>query len=901
MSDGSLQTMAARNRKFCEGWLEHKAHRPTGYKYEKLFALLEGNVIYIFSTDSPSENTQIGNLTLDSNTEFTVRKGHPTKGFKFDLNTGNRLNRFKTKKSTERELWRGYVIGISKGDVPNDLDLLDSEVRTIRRDVAAFHGAEEVDYDPKRSSIASGRSQRSQQSSGLSRQSGSSSDDSRSRRSVDSSVSGTINHGGPTVVHKFYNDHNRDQAPPSWFIPHCSREMGEKLLERAISNNYGNTLMRESTSHLSNGSYVISKININKRDGSVEFEHFEVIRTAQGYKINVENRHLPMKCLKDVMDYFVGTSGGSTRPLQVNDPKVLGQDTPGYSTQILYKRPESWKWPPTDSRDEPVPVGNPQYYDQPDSPPHNSRLRNLERSQTVSAGILRNQGPLTSPGAAERKSVGWSSVINTPPPVPDHSKTFAGSRTKPGSVPSMSELAQRSNEADQIEKFDTMLSGFESGFERTSIYVNSKAGHAVSPCPAPPPPPVAHQPVRPRSYVNVNSEHTDPALDALPVAPPAPRDPIVSSPPAAITRNSISKTSSTGISSSSHSPAASVKLRNSSSFGSNNAKTAQTRQNVSKSVSESQLKNVRSPDSPKNFPTWGTPKQNTVLQNQTKRTEVVTGASAKVDVQEAGVDEKTPGGVSTLRSRFESTSSDSPSPLKQGHVRSSLPVRWSLSSQLSETIDDLDDLYEYLSEDGVDHTNNKMQFTNTNNQKPTKNTQSMIINSNAYNDSLLAVGSTHSLKSAPGPSTPASVYDNRQKMPDQEDDLYDDTALPQQQQSADRKVQFQQKRQSSEQTPVNKRLETRRQTEPAISVSHTQFEEDAVGRLNQDFKNKLEGLFGGAKAAPAASPGPRKLPGVPVLRMNSTEDHEYQELPDVIPPDAITYVNERFNVDHDNT
>lgn len=41
-----------------------------------------------------------------------------------------------------------------------------------------------------------------------------------------------------------------------------------------------------------------------------------------------------MKCLSDVMDYFMRTSGGSTHPLIVNDMKVLGQDTPGYATQI---------------------------------------------------------------------------------------------------------------------------------------------------------------------------------------------------------------------------------------------------------------------------------------------------------------------------------------------------------------------------------------------------------------------------------------------------------------------------------------------------------------------------------------------------------------------------------------
>jgi hypothetical protein len=41
-------------------------------------------------------------------------------------------------------------------------------------------------------------------------------------------------------------------------------------------------------------------------------------------------------------------------------------------------------------------------------------------------------------------------VINTPPPIPGHSKTFAGSRTRQAPVPSMTELTQRSHEAGTL-------------------------------------------------------------------------------------------------------------------------------------------------------------------------------------------------------------------------------------------------------------------------------------------------------------------------------------------------------------------------------------------------------------------------------------------------------------------
>lgn len=54
---------------------------------------------------------------------------------------------------------------------------------------------------------------------------------------------------------------------------------------------------------------------------------------------------------------------------------------------------------------------------------------------------------------------------------------------------------------------------------------------------------------------------------------------------------------------------------------------------------------------------------------------------------------------------------------------------------------------------------------------------------------------------------------------------------------------------------------------------------------------------------PATAKGPRKVPSVPNAQRPTSynEDHEYQELPEII-PDAVTYVNERFNVnDQDNT
>lgn len=50
----------------------------------------------------------------------------------------------------------------------------------------------------------------------------------------------------------------------SWFFERCSREKAMDILKIALDRNYGNTLMRESTTHISSGSYVISKITRHK-------------------------------------------------------------------------------------------------------------------------------------------------------------------------------------------------------------------------------------------------------------------------------------------------------------------------------------------------------------------------------------------------------------------------------------------------------------------------------------------------------------------------------------------------------------------------------------------------------------------------------------------------------------
>lgn len=100
--------------------------------------------------------------------------------------------------------------------------------------------------------------------------------------------------------------------------------------------------------------------------------------------------------------------------------------------------------------------------------------------------------------------------------------------------------------------------------------------------------------------------------------------------------------------------------------------TAQRKQ-VSKSMSEGQLRSTTSPNYPRNFPVWETNKQSittptrsTKVSTQTNKLEVFNETRNTADMAEAGVDEHTPGGVSTLRNKFEGNANTSATPQKQG-------------------------------------------------------------------------------------------------------------------------------------------------------------------------------------------------------------------------------------------
>ncbi|KAL3866574.1 hypothetical protein ACJMK2_043862, partial [Sinanodonta woodiana] len=219
-------------------------------------------------------------------------------------------------------------------------------------------------------------------------------------------------------IHRFYRD-PKQSGTPSWFVSGCSRDFAEKILTNARQFGMGNTLLRESTTHMSTGSYVITK-RVD-RAGSCEFDHYEVTRVAEGYKLNVENDHQPMRCLSEVMDYFIQTAGPTTKLLNNNNLQMLGLEAPDYQRMI---------------------------------PRSSQTLENYEEP-----ALKPSQSRTFSAVTYEQESRNYQKSNIGQPVVVSGNKTFSGSSLR--NTTTMRELAYRADVAVGLDNLNKVIEGFE--------------------------------------------------------------------------------------------------------------------------------------------------------------------------------------------------------------------------------------------------------------------------------------------------------------------------------------------------------------------------------------------------------------------------------------------------------
>ncbi|RUS77821.1 hypothetical protein EGW08_014414, partial [Elysia chlorotica] len=288
---------------------------------------------------------------MDHKSKLECKGGDPKSGYKFELYTPKRLSYCKTQKSCERELWRAYVEGITKGRISDNIDLFPAQIREIQDQLGRYFTAKMAPGGPVSPGLGPGAMRRdSDPGSFNSFDSPQSSSSGSFETSIPQdylepvSVTDTLTSEG---THQGLDSHSPDNnnnsselvfysgparsGRPSWYFDSCSRRQAEQILEDR--NHLGNTLMRSRPG--SQKDLVISKMNGTV--GTASFSHFIVRCHSNGYKIDVENPHEPMGSLSEVMNFFVETSGrSSTRPMSRDDLNRLDEtDSNPYNMSII--------------------------------------------------------------------------------------------------------------------------------------------------------------------------------------------------------------------------------------------------------------------------------------------------------------------------------------------------------------------------------------------------------------------------------------------------------------------------------------------------------------------------------------------------------------------------------------
>ncbi|CAD5123828.1 DgyrCDS12136 [Dimorphilus gyrociliatus] len=373
--------------KYLESYAQHKT--PSSKDWKNYWLVLRGNVIFVFDSGNGFRDYEAHKGTLTVNLQSEVRNVSVDKHkkYKFELvtiahNGTKKINKFKFDNEVLGETWRGFIYGLSKGDVPQDIRLTFDKISNIRRTIAPFvsgikhsprHDREDDDEDyagaHSRQNMRKRQSEPMIQSHVWRKTVGATSnlrinydgnkenhDDPTGRRQHRTeafrrrpnssrelginvsvpmrSLGGTYEefsrqYGTPIPqfqqkaktmhAHKFYRV-ERNQTVPSWFFEGCSRDDAEAIL--MLGKRFGNVLMRESVTFKSSRSYVIS-VRRDKKDGT-QLNHYEVKPHGDGYKLNVENPHDEMACLSDVMNFFVKIIGRDISAMTTNNLKEIG-------------------------------------------------------------------------------------------------------------------------------------------------------------------------------------------------------------------------------------------------------------------------------------------------------------------------------------------------------------------------------------------------------------------------------------------------------------------------------------------------------------------------------------------------------------------------------------------------
>ncbi|XP_064648820.1 uncharacterized protein LOC135501028 isoform X1 [Lineus longissimus] len=365
---------------YFQGVLEHK-QSGSKERYMKLFVCLVGRQVFIY--DDYSKTKLLGRLTLDIGTKV---KSKDKNGYRIELTTRDfdskgmaipRRNVFRSESRRDRDIWYAYIHALTKGQVLTNLKLAPAIVFNIqqalqdcirperRRRVSVpnilppYHQEPRPDYDYSRRQQHPPTAHQTSRNNppslypvhgsahewGMGRaavpppipqkkflRNSISSGESGGSCDRDSMSDGHDNQPGVYKTHQFYTNHKMNvNSIPAWFFENCTREQSELILTKG--KDYGNVMMRESTTHRDSGSYVIDICEETPR--GCKIKHVEIIR-GQGFVLRTEEvKDESFSCLTEVMGCMMSSLGPKYRTMSTNDKTKIGIEDPDYDS-IVY-------------------------------------------------------------------------------------------------------------------------------------------------------------------------------------------------------------------------------------------------------------------------------------------------------------------------------------------------------------------------------------------------------------------------------------------------------------------------------------------------------------------------------------------------------------------------------------
>ncbi|XP_043946534.1 signal-transducing adaptor protein 2 isoform X2 [Protopterus annectens] len=257
------------SQQYCyyEGFLEKRS--PEDKDFIKYWAALRGNTIFFHSNGRSIEYVEKLELDMFQSLVDDNSKDANQKNVRMTLKLQNKTVKLKVASFETKELWKGFILAVTKLEVPTNLALLPGQIHRL---------TEVVNEEKERLS------------------------------KLTSSLPPSPTPSSKPATSKKTVTQSKDTNTS---LPQCfyrvSRLEAEALLERHA--NQGNMVLRPAGD---NSGVAVS--TCQKVKGTPEYKHYKIRTITNGYIIDIEPQVF-CKTLQEVVEYFVVNTNGTLVPL----------------------------------------------------------------------------------------------------------------------------------------------------------------------------------------------------------------------------------------------------------------------------------------------------------------------------------------------------------------------------------------------------------------------------------------------------------------------------------------------------------------------------------------------------------------------------------------------------------